>query len=46
LPTLAELETLSKIYACPFGYFFLDSPPDERLPFWHRKQGKVDIGDA
>jgi len=31
-PELAQLETLSEIYACPVGYFFLESRPDELLP--------------
>lgn len=31
-PELAQLETLAEIYACPVGYFFLESPPDEPLP--------------
>lgn len=31
-PTLADLEVLADLYVCPVGYFFLDSPPDVRLP--------------
>ena len=29
VPTLAVLEELAEIYACPAGYFFLSSPPEE-----------------
>lgn len=35
-PDLVHLETLSEIYQCPVGYFFLDSPPDESLPLSFR----------
>ncbi len=31
-PTLAQLETLAEIYLCPVGWFFLDAPPQQRLP--------------
>lgn len=31
-PTLADLEVLADLYACPVGYFFLDSPPAVKLP--------------
>ncbi len=31
-PELAHLETLAEIYACPVGWFFLQSPPAEKLP--------------
>ena len=30
-PELEHLETLSEIYLCPVGYFFLDRTPQERL---------------
>lgn len=30
-PDLERLETLSEIYVCPVGYFFLDKPPEEPL---------------
>jgi Zn-dependent peptidase ImmA (M78 family) len=35
-PELAQLETLAELYACPVGYFFLESPPGERLPMSFR----------
>jgi len=28
-PTMADMETLATIYACPVGYFFLAEPPSE-----------------
>lgn len=31
-PSLAQLETLAEIYVCPVGYFFLQTPPEEKLP--------------
>lgn len=31
-PTLRQLEQLAKVTAVPFGYFFLDEPPQEELP--------------
>ena len=31
-PTLRQLEALAKATATPLGYFFLDEPPEERLP--------------
>lgn len=31
-PELTQLETLGEIYACPVGWFFLQSPPAEKLP--------------
>jgi transcriptional regulator with XRE-family HTH domain len=31
-PELAHLETLSQIYVCPVGWFFLDTLPTEKLP--------------
>jgi Zn-dependent peptidase ImmA (M78 family) len=39
-PELAHLETLSEIYACPVGYFFLESIPDELLPVSFRGLAK------
>lgn len=39
-PELAHLETLAEIYACPVGWFFLDSPPPERLPLSFRGLAK------
>lgn len=35
-PELEHLETLSEIYVCPIGYFFLDTPPQESLPLSFR----------
>ncbi|MEO0300200.1 MAG: XRE family transcriptional regulator [candidate division WOR-3 bacterium] len=35
-PDLVHLETLSEIYNCPVGYFFLDNLPEETLPLSHR----------
>ncbi len=32
LPTYKQLEKFAKKTMTPFGYFFLDSPPDEKLP--------------
>jgi len=34
-PTLRQLEEFARATATPFGYFFLDKPPDERLPIHH-----------
>mgnify|MGYP000625096433 CR=1 FL=1 len=31
-PSLAQMETLAEVYVCPIGYFFLDRPPEEKLP--------------
>jgi len=31
-PTLKQLERFANVTRVPFGYFFLDSPPDEVLP--------------
>ncbi|MFO8014938.1 MAG: ImmA/IrrE family metallo-endopeptidase [Phycisphaerae bacterium] len=31
-PTLRQLENLAKATATPFGFFFLEEPPKERLP--------------
>jgi len=39
-PELAQLETLAEIYACPVGYFFLESPPDEPIPVSFRGLAK------
>jgi Zn-dependent peptidase ImmA (M78 family) len=30
-PSLEQLETLSELYVCPVGYFFLEAPPQELL---------------
>lgn len=35
-PTLNDLEVLAELYACPVGYFFLDSPPPSELPLSFR----------
>jgi len=29
-PSLSDLQNLAEIYDCPVGYFFLDSPPEEK----------------
>jgi len=34
-PTLRQLEHLATATSTPFGYFFLDKPPEERLPIPH-----------
>ena len=39
-PELAQLETLAEIYACPVGWFFLDSRPVEHLPVSFRGLSK------
>ena len=31
-PTMKQLEALGKATLTPFGYFFLDEPPEEKLP--------------
>jgi len=31
-PSLSDLQSLAEIYDCPVGYFFLDSPPEEKQP--------------
>lgn len=36
LPELEHLETLSEIYGCPLGYFFLDNVPERTLPLSFR----------
>lgn len=43
-PSLSELEILAEIYDCPVGYFFLDSPPEEKqtLDFRGLAAEKVD----
>jgi transcriptional regulator with XRE-family HTH domain len=35
-PDLEYLETLSEIYVCPVGYFFLDQTPTEEFPMSFR----------
>ena len=35
-PELEHLETLSEIYQCPVGYFFMEQPPQESLPLSFR----------
>lgn len=35
-PEMDHLETLSEIYECPVGWFFLDFPPKENLPLSFR----------
>jgi len=35
LPTLRQLESLSRATLTPLGYFFLAKPPEERLPVSH-----------
>lgn len=35
-PDLEHLETLSEIYGCPVGYFFLHEPPSLTLPLSYR----------
>jgi Zn-dependent peptidase ImmA (M78 family) len=39
-PDLVHLETLAEIYACPVGWFFLESPPAENLPVSFRGLAK------
>ena len=34
-PTLHQLENFARATHTPFGYFFLDNPPDDRLPIPH-----------
>lgn len=34
-PTVRQLEALARVTATPFGYLFLQSPPDEQLPIPH-----------
>jgi len=35
-PNLEHLETLSEIYGCPVGYFFLEKLPERRFPLSYR----------
>ncbi len=35
LPTFKQLEALAKKTSTPLGYFFLNQPPEEKLPFPH-----------
>ena len=44
-PGLEHLETLSEIYVCPLGYFFLEARPSEQLPVSFRglSKGKEEI---
>ncbi|MBM4307668.1 MAG: helix-turn-helix transcriptional regulator, partial [Deltaproteobacteria bacterium] len=39
-PDLEHLETLSEIYVCPVGYFFLDQTPLEESPMSFRGLSK------
>jgi Zn-dependent peptidase ImmA (M78 family) len=43
-PALSDLQNLAEIYDCPVGYFFLDSPPEEKqmLDFRGLMAEKVD----
>jgi Zn-dependent peptidase ImmA (M78 family) len=34
-PTIAQLEKLAKATLTPLGYFFLEAPPEDRLPIPH-----------
>jgi Zn-dependent peptidase ImmA (M78 family) len=36
VPTLSDLQNLAEIYDCPVGYFFLDSPPEEKQTLDYR----------
>ena len=38
-PTIGQLEKFAKATHTPFGYFFLDSPPDIKLPIADFRQG-------
>jgi len=46
-PTLKQLETFSQKVHLPFGYLFLETPPDEKLPipfFRTIQQKEVNVG--
>jgi len=42
-PTLSDLQNLAEIYDCPVGYFFLDSPPEEKQTLDFRGLGPEKI---
>lgn len=44
-PALSDLQNLAEIYDCPVGYFFLDSPPEEKqtLDFRGLTAEKIDV---
>ncbi len=41
-PTLRQLESLAKATRTPFGYFFLNRPPEDRLPIPHFRTVSTD----
>lgn len=41
-PTLRQLESLAKATLTPLGYFFLERPPEERLPIPHYRTIRED----
>ena len=46
LPSLGKLEEFAKATYAPIGYFFLDAPPNDRLPVSDfRTVGGADIGE-